>query len=83
MTYVPATSETERETGAQMGPVSVTAGGHRVAVPQPEELAAVKELVGEVEAGNIAAEKCIRAAGFSREGSASESGFTRCVLRLS
>ena len=46
------------------------------------ELAAVTELVGEVEAGNIAAEKCVVGAGFRREGSASDSGFTRYVLRL-
>ena len=53
------------------------------AIAERPELAAVKELVGEVEAGNIAAEKCVLAAGFSREGTASESGFTRYVLRLS
>ena len=46
------------------------------------ELAAVEQLVGEVEEGNIAAVKCVVAAGFKREGSASDAGFTRYVLHL-
>jgi RimJ/RimL family protein N-acetyltransferase len=46
------------------------------------ELAALSELVGDVEAGNKAAERCVVAAGFQPEGSASDSAFTRYVLRL-
>jgi RimJ/RimL family protein N-acetyltransferase len=46
------------------------------------ELATVHELVGEVEAGNVAAERCAVAAGFQRDGIGSERAFSRYVLRL-
>lgn len=46
------------------------------------ELVAVDRLVGEVEAGNVAAERCVVAAGFEVEGTARDAGFTRYVLSL-
>jgi ribosomal protein S18 acetylase RimI-like enzyme len=52
------------------------------AVSARPELAAVEQLVGEVEEGNVAAVKCVVAAGFKCEGAAGDAGFTRYVLHL-
>jgi RimJ/RimL family protein N-acetyltransferase len=51
------------------------------AVMRRRELAAVAELVAEVEDANVTARRCILAAGFRPIGAAADAGFTRYALR--